>query len=119
MVLHSKSLLPFKVLMVMTSALLATGSLIYAVSVQPWMVIVSRFFLGASGSLPLLSFMWYCVASVEEYNDLCGKLGRPLNHRLKRQLTIIFSVTVTTGYVVCIGNNIVITQFVALPVFVN
>ena len=104
LILFSKPLLPIKVLMLGTPMLMVIGSLTYALSVEPWMAILGRFFLGSTGSLTLLAFIWYCVASVDEYNILCERLGRPIKLGLKRQLSVIFGILVTFGYVVFTGK---------------
>ena len=106
MILFSYSLLPYKVLLVCTALLQGIGSLIYALSVEPWMVIVGRFFLGSSATLPLLAFMWYCIASMDVYKDLCLKLHKPINLRLKRLLTVMLSFSVTGAYVASICESI-------------
>ena len=104
LILFSKPLFPMKVLMVGTPMLMVIGSLTYALSVEPWMVILGRFFLGCTGSMTMLAFIWYCVTSVDEYNILCERLGRPIKLGLKRQLSVIFGILVTFGYVVFTGK---------------
>ena len=86
------------------------GYLIYGLSTTGWMVIIGRFFVGASCAMTISVVMSYYVCSTNEYNVLCEKVGKPKKLRLKRQLTVIYSFVGSSSSIPVLGK-IYVTGF--------